>query len=76
MIKKLKTNLKLITLQNNKLKSIEEIIDNERIMHAFEDIIIPIITICRVSTAKAIKFKPGLGLKEHNIILSKRKPAI
>ena len=45
-------------------------------MHAFEDIIIPIITICRVSTAKAIKFKPGLGLKEHNIILSKRKPAI
>ena len=45
-------------------------------MHAFEDIIIPIITICRVSAAKAIKFKPGLGLKEHNIILSKRKPAI
>ena len=42
-------------------------------MYAHEDFIIPIIMNCRISTPEAIKFKSGLGTKQHDIILSKEK---
>ena len=45
-------------------------------MHTYEDIIMSITMICRVSTPKAIEFRSKLGFKQHDIILSKEQLVI
>ena len=52
-------------------RNASELIDYERLVYAHEDIIMPKITNCRMSTLEEIKFKSGLGFKWHDIILSK-----
>ena len=48
-----------------------ELINDEKFMYTHEDIIMPIVISCRVSTPEAIKFKSGIGFNQHDIILSK-----
>ena len=45
-------------------------------MYTHEDIIIPIIINCRVSTPKATEFRSELGFKQHDILLSKEQSMI
>ena len=53
-----------------------ELINNEEFVYTHEDIIIPIIMNCRVSTPKAIEFRSELGFKQHDIILTKEQSVI
>ena len=46
------------------------VIDDEKFMYTHEDIIMPIIMNCRVSTPKAIEFRSELGFKQHDIVQS------
>ena len=43
-----------------------ELIDDEKTVHTHENIIIPIIMSCRLSTPKAIEFRSRLGFKQHD----------
>ena len=53
-----------------------KLISGEKFVHTFEDIIMSITMICRVSTPKAIEFRSKLGFKQHDIILSKEQLVI
>ena len=57
-------------------RNASELIDNERFVYAYEYIIIPVIMTCRIVTPEAIKFKSGLGIKQHDIILRKEQSVI
>ena len=53
-----------------------KLISGEKFVHTYEDIIMSITMICRVSTPKAIEFRSKLGFKQHDIILSKEQLVI
>ena len=53
-----------------------KLISGEKFVHTYEDIIMSIPMICRVSTPKAIEFRSKLGFKQHDIILSKEQLVI
>ena len=53
-----------------------KLISGENFVHTYEDIIMSITMICRVSTPKAIEFRSKLGFKQHDIILSKEQLVI
>ena len=53
-----------------------KLISGEKFVHTYEDIIMSITMICRVSTSKAIEFRSKLGFKQHDIILSKEQLVI
>ena len=42
--------------------------DGEKFVYTHEDIIMPIIMSCRVSTPEAIEFRSKLGFKQNNMI--------
>ena len=50
-----------------------KLIDDEKFMYTHEDIITSIIMHCKVSTPKAIEFKSKLGLKQHDITLTREQ---
>ena len=52
------------------------LIDAGKIVYTHEDVIMPIIMNCRVSTTAAIQFRSKLGFKQHDIILSKEQSVI
>ena len=53
-----------INEQIRKYKNLEsELIDGEKIMYTCEDVIVPIIMYCRVSTLEATELKTRLGFK-------------
>ena len=53
-----------INEQIRKYKKLEsELIDGEKIMYTCEDVIVPIIMHCRVSTLEATELKTRLGFK-------------
>ena len=53
-----------------------KLINGEKFVHTYEDIIMSITMTCRVSTPKAIEFRSKLGFKQHDIILSKEQLVI
>ena len=60
-----------------KLEILEErhgskLTDGEKILYTLEDIIMPIIVICRVSTPEATGCRSKLGFKQHDIIFRKK----
>ena len=80
MIKKLKASRRLKILRNSKLEKIKDtdqnLIDGEKFMYSHEDIIMPIIMSCWVSTPEAIEFRSKLRFKQHDITLSKKQSVI
>ena len=53
-----------------------ELFDDEKFMYTHEDIIMPLIMNCRVSTPKAIELRSELEFRQDDIVLSKEQPVI
>ena len=73
--KEIKGKFETIHLTEKKIKNYKrhesELINGEKFLYTHEDIITPIIVLCKVSTAKAIEFRHKLGFKQHDIMLTK-----
>ena len=53
-----------------------KLIDNKKFVYTHENILMPIIRSCRVSTPEAIEFRYKLRFKQHDIVLSKELSVI
>ena len=53
-----------------------ELINSEKFMYTREDIIMPIIMYCRVSTPEAFEFKLRLGFNQHDLIMTKEQSVL
>ena len=77
-IKKLKANLKLIILHNNKLESIKDM--DQNLLKASNLCMLKnaliIIIHCRISTPKSIEFRSKLGFNKYDIALTKEQSVL
>ena len=62
-------NVRIKIIQKKKKKKNQNI-DCEKFVYTHEDIMMPMIISCRVSTPEATEFRSKLGFKQHDIALS------